>query len=339
MRLARAVVLALTASVILASCQLLNRQPAASEGASGRIVWPKDADLWVYDLAQHQQHKITNLPNSAAITGAAWSPDGKRIVYSQFWRRPNENASGADLFVSNADGSNPQIFVSRDAANSVVETPDWAPSGRLYYAIRHIQSGRESRQIMRKNEGGQEELVVDTAYSPAVSNDESTMVYLKDSRAGQQLMKKNLNGPGGEDCVLISDQVFQYLSQPRISPDGTKVALAGSGEPNSQPSTCGGDNRTKPSAAPALLDLTSLLQPEVAEAHGLPADMYTLSLDGSNLTRIADIKDDDPTVAWSPDGSRLGIFGLAALFVVDAKGGPVTRLVDQGGYGGLDWTR
>ena len=55
---------------------------------------------------------------------------------------------------------------------------------------------------------------------------------------------------------------------------------------------------------------------------------------------IADIKDDDPTVVWSPDGgSRLAIFGVAALFMVDAKGGPTEKLTDQGGYGGLDWAK
>ena len=70
----------------------------------------------------------------------------------------------------------------------------------------------------------------------------------------------------------------------------------------------------------------------------MPADVYSLNLDGSAMTRIADIKDDDPTVAWSPDGSKLAIFGVAALYVVDAKGGPTDKLVDQGGYGGLDWT-
>jgi Tol biopolymer transport system component len=82
-----------------------------------------------------------------------------------------------------------------------------------------------------------------------------------------------------------------------------------------------------------------LLQPETAYAHGLPADVYGLNLDGSAMTRLADIKDDDPTVAWSPDGSRLAIFGVAALFLVDARGGPTDKLTDQGGYGGLDWTK
>ena len=71
----------------------------------------------------------------------------------------------------------------------------------------------------------------------------------------------------------------------------------------------------------------------------MPADVYSMNLDGSDMTRIADIKDDDPTVAFSPDGTRLAIFGVAALFVADAKGGPTEKLTDQGGYGGLDWTK
>jgi hypothetical protein len=68
--------------------------------------------------------------------------------------------------------------------------------------------------------------------------------------------------------------------------------------------------------------------------------MYTLPIDGSGpLTRVADIKDDDPTNAWSPDDSKLAIFGIGALYVVDSKGGNTSKLVEQGGYGGLDWTR
>ncbi len=341
MRLVRAALLVLVASFVVASCQVVGGPAGNTNGATasqGRVAWPKDGDLWIYDLNAKQQQKLTNLPGGAAVTGASWSPDGKRIVYSQFWRRPNERASGADLFISNADGSNPQIFSERDAPNGVVESPEWSRGGRIYYSVRHTQAGRESLQVVRQAEGGQPEVLIDGGYNPTVSPDESTLIYLRNTRAGQAMMKKTLGQPG-EGCELMSDQVFQYLSQPRISPDGTKVALGGSGEPNLQPSGCAGANSVQPSAAAPLLYLARMLEPAVAYAHGLPADVYTLNLDGSGLTRVADIKDDDPTVAWSPDGSKLAIFGIGALYMADSKGGPPTKLVEQGGYGGLDWIR
>jgi Tol biopolymer transport system component len=341
----RAAVL-LVASSLLLGCQVLNRGPSP-DSLQGRIAWPKDGDLWVYDLSAKQDKKITNLPRGAAVTGAAWSPDGQRVVFSQFGRRPNERASGADLYVANADGSDAHLFAERDAANTVLDTPYWAPSGRVYYTARRVQNGRESQAIVRQTEGGEPETLVENAYSPTVTPDESVLVYLRTTRAGQSLMKKAIGQPD-DGCELLSDQVFQYLSQPRVSPDGKKVALGGSGEANPGPSSCGANNGDKPaaSAVPPQLGVVNLaawfdggLLATTAEAHGLPADVYTLGLDGGGLQRIADIKDDDPTVAWSPDGSRLAIFGVAALYVVDSKGGPTQKLVDQGGYGGLDWTR
>jgi len=335
MRLLRGLILATT--VLLTGCQMLNRAPPANE--SGRIVWPKDGDLWVYDFAGNKQTKITNLPGGAAVTGASWSPDGKRIVYSQFWRRPNERASGADLFVSSADGSNAQIFVGRDAANGVVEAPTWV-GNNVYYTVRATTAGRESLSIARKSEGGEPETLVDGGYSPTVTPDETTLVYLRNTRAGQTLVKRTIGRQN--ECELLSDQVFQYLSLPRISRDGTRVALAGSGEPNGGASPCPGEPAPKPSALAPALDIGAWLMPSVAHAaalHGLPADMYTLSIDGANLTRVADIKDDDPSVTWSPDDAQLAIFGIGALYTVASKGGPTSKLVDQGGYGGLDWAR
>jgi Tol biopolymer transport system component len=328
--------IAVVLTLATTSCQLV--KPNQTQALTGRIAWPKDSDLWVYDLGSKQQTRIVALPQGGAVTGAAWSPDGQQVIFAQFWRRPNERSSGADLMIANADGSNARVFAERDAPNTVLEAPQWAPSGRVYYTVRRVTNGREAMSIVRQTEGGQPEVVVDNASSPAISLDESTLIYIRNTRAGQTMFKKTLR-ESSDGCELISDQVFQYLSLPRISPDGKRVALGGSGEANLQPSGCGGDPRAKPSAAAPTIDLATLLQPDVAYAHGLPADIYSMNLDGSNLTRIADIKDDDPTVAWSPDGSKLGIFGVAALFVVDAKGGPTDKLVDQGGYGGLDWTR
>jgi Tol biopolymer transport system component len=321
--------------MILTSCQLINR-PNIAQGATGKIAWPKDGDLWVYDLASGQQTKLTNLPSGAAVTGATWSPDGSQIIFAQFWRRPNERSSGADLMIANADGSDAHPFAERDAPNTVLETPEWMASGQVYYTIRRVVNGRETQTIVRQSGSGQPETIIENAYDPAASPDETTLVYVRSTRTGQTLMKKTI-GEQGDGCELLSDQVFQYLSLPRISPDGKRVALGGSGEPNAGPSACGGD--PAPSAAPASVDLLAFLQPETAYAHGLPADVWSLNLDGSDMKRIADIKDDDPTVSFSPDGAKMAIFGVAALFLVDAQGGPTQKLTQQGGYGGLDWTR
>jgi Tol biopolymer transport system component len=337
-RIAVVLPVALALAVALSGCQMLNHSNVAN-GAQGRITWPKDGDLWVYDLATKQQTKITNLSAGAAVTGATWSPDSARVIYAQFWRRPNERSSGADLMIANADGSDARPFAERDAANTVLETPEWMPSGNVYYTIRRVVNGRETQTIVRQKEGGAPETMLDNAYDPAVSPDESTLVYVRSTRNGQQLMKKSM-AQADDGCELLSDQVFQYLSLPRISPDGKRVALGGSGEPNMGPSGCGGDphSSTPPTAAAIGFDLGALLQPETAYAHGLPADVWSMNMDGSDMKRIADIKDDDPTVAFSPDGARLAIFGVAALFLVDANGGPTDKLTDQGGYGGLDWT-
>jgi Tol biopolymer transport system component len=316
-------------------CQLLNRSNATS-GLVGKVAWPKDGDLWVYELgSSKQQRRITNVGQSAQVSAATWSADGRRVIYSQFWRRPEERTTGADLFVANADGSDARIFAERDAPNSLLATPDWAPSGTVYYTLHRISQGREVLTLMRQSEAGQPELVVDNGMSPAISPDERYMVYLRPGRLGYTMMRKTLNEPG-DDCVLMSDEVFSGLSAPRFSPDGSRIAFAGSGEPNPRPGTCGASAQLAPLALG--LDLARLLGPAVAYAHGLPADIWSITADGGNLTRLVDLKEDDPTVAWSPDGAKLAIYGVAALYVSDSRAGSAaSKLVEQGGYGGLDW--
>ena len=54
----------------------------------------------------------------------------------------------------------------------------------MYYTIRRVANGRETQTIVRQTEGGQPETVLDNAYDPAASPDESTLVYVRSTRSG-----------------------------------------------------------------------------------------------------------------------------------------------------------
>jgi Tol biopolymer transport system component len=332
----------------LVGCQILPGGGSVGKpapNAQGRIVWPREGDLWILDLATRQSTRVTELPRGAQVFGASWSPDGQQIVYSQFWRRPGETSSGADLMVVNADGTDPRVLVDRGDPSTLLESPVWAASGNVYYTARRVEAGREMTSVVRQKDGGPPETLADDAFFGAPFPDESSIVYVRASRVGQGVWKRSL-AANGRECSLLPDTVFQLVGQPRVSPDGSTIAVAASGDPVPGTGTC----QSAPTSAstnllqnppPGALPLATLLglAPSVASAHGLPWDIWWLNPDGSGLSRTVELQEDEPTVAWAPDGSAMAIFGVGALYLADASNGQVARLVDQGGYGGLDWTR
>ena len=70
---------------------------------------------------------LTNLTHNSTYVDArpAWSPDGTRIAFQS-------NRDGNDeIYVMNADGSNPVRLTSDGHSNGV---PDWSPDGRIVFA-------------------------------------------------------------------------------------------------------------------------------------------------------------------------------------------------------------
>jgi Tol biopolymer transport system component len=206
-----------------------------------------------------------------------------------------------------------------------------------------VQAGQERLSIVRKTEGGTPETVREGGFNAAVLPDESAVVYVRNTGPAQSLRKKPL-GDGGPDCELLPDTVFQAIGLPRVSPDGTRLAFAASGEAAPRAGDCARAAEAPARPQAELPDLLSLadwlgLAPRTAWAHGLPWDVWTMNVDGTGLSKVAILQEDEPNVAWAPDGSQIAVFGTAALYVVDAKGGQPRTIEDGGGYGGLDWTR
>ena len=79
------------------------------------------------------------------------------------------------------------------------------------------------------------------------------------------------------------------------------------------------------------------LGPTVAAAHGLPWDLWEIRLDGSGLRRLTNLAEDDPSLAWSPDGRWLAFQGGSGVYIVDVATTTLYQLSEAVGFGGMDW--
>jgi len=302
-------------------------------------VWPKGGDLWELDAATGRERKLLELPSAAVITGASWSPDGREVVYAQVSRRQGTQASGADLFVISRDGGEPWVFVERDAPTTIFETPVWALDGRVYYTVRRFQGNREATSIERATADGTREQLVADATGPTLPPDGLTLGYVRPSPSGQTLWQQPTDAPE-RACTLATLQTpLATLGSPRFAPDGQRLAFAAGGEPGRA------TERPCPSAAAGCSELAPRLLhrfglwPLEAHARGLPSDAWSIGVTGGTPERLASLVQDDPSLAWAPDGRELATLSPAGMFIVDLTNGRQRRISETGGYGAFDWTR
>jgi len=226
-------------------------------------------------------------------------------------------------------------------ANESLGAPVWWPDGsRLLYQREDVSvvgtsyAGGATVQYPSRIEqvnadGTDRTIVVDDARQPAVSPDGQSLAFVQRSEAGPTLVIRGLLD--GTERILIPAGQFGDIVSPRYAPGGDRIAfMAPVGfSPTQTP--------TPTTAETPLLDGTWFGAP-LRLAHGAPWDLWILSTDGSSpATRLAALGADDGTVAWSPDGSQLFVYGGTGSFIVDAATGEVLSLSFVAGYGATSW--
>jgi Tol biopolymer transport system component len=310
--------------------------PAAVATSGHGLLLPRDQRLFLRDMTSEKEYVLRRAEANAFYTYPRWSPDGKRIAYAldvTYTGLPNQNW-GSDIALINTDGSGEEQIVFRRPASGVrVEGMAWSADGAsLYVSLMeaNIKDGRFLGQTLNLERldlatGERHVLVPDAAY-PSVSPDGSQIAYITfatgDDPGGLWVARAD-----GSDRRLIvpASGKFVVVTHPRFSPDGSTIAFSAATFASS------GDQQPNGPASPSALNAKPI------SAHGLPQDVWLVPVAGGEPTRLTNMLEDEPTVAWSPDGKQLAIIATGGLYVIDVAGGEPRKLGPGGTLAQIDW--
>jgi Tol biopolymer transport system component len=296
--------------------------------APGRLLYVKSGAFWTLEPRTKATAQLAALPPGSFASQPAVSPDGRWIAYVLY--QPGQAAGdpgGTSLHVMSADGQERRVVLAHDGPGIVLSEPAWSHDGQALYFTRQATDGTARVERVRLDGSGRALIIAD-GHSPSVSAEGQRLAYLvtDPQRLAQTLWIAGADGAGA--VRLLGDPDFMALARPALARDGRRIAFSAVGGPAAP---APGRQGRWPAARFAWLE------PRIAEAHGIPWDVWVVGSDGTGLHRLTDLAEDMLVVTWSADGRWIAFSGELGIYLVDAGGREVRRLSADYAEGGLAW--
>jgi dipeptidyl aminopeptidase/acylaminoacyl peptidase len=210
----------------------------------------------------HADGTVVRLTTGGGVSGGSFSPDGTQVVFARTTGlRAGEGVE--TLFVVPVDGGTPRE-IETGGEGEAASHPAWSPDGeRVYYFGRFRRGG----------------------------DDVAGLAWTRADGAGDGFLLGD----------LLLDEVDEGTAGLSFSPDGTRLAFAGTSE----------------------------------AGHSA---VYVVRAEGTELTELVggdDVRYAWPT--WSPDGSRIGFVSEGRLFSVKLDGSELRELAGVPADGRIAW--
>jgi hypothetical protein len=307
--------------------------PAAAQTVDGRILAPAGRQLAWLDLCAPRPQLLTHFEQPAYVTDVVATPGAPLAAIGVSRPLGQGGAFGGDLLAIDLASAQLSTLVGRTDSNESLGAPAWWFDGSGLLFERQDRSVNATsyagmstavyptRIEMVQPDGSNRTVLVQNGRLPAPAPDASGLVFVRTSSEGTSLIARTFSDPS--ERVIIPASRFRDLASPRYSPQGDRLALMA-------PGTFIGGQATG-------LFASSLFGPAIASAHGLSWDVWVVGTDGSDMHLLAEIGADDGTLAWSPDGSQIFVYGGTGSYLVSATTGHVTPLAYLVGYGSTAW--
>jgi hypothetical protein len=311
-------------------------RPTTALAASGQVLAPLGRQVAWLALAVPRRQVLTSLDDPSSVSDVAATANSPYAALAVAAPFSKQGAVGEDLVRIDTNSGELSPLLARASAHESLNSPAWwfDASGLLFErddltAPLPSYPGESTPRYASRIEtiapdASSRTLLIPSGRMPAPSPDGTSVAVVQSAAAGTGLVL--WSRASGAMQSIVPPGEFPDIAYPRFSPAGDQIAFMVP-EPvfdGSQPSldaACG----------------PWQLGPCVASAHGLPWNLWLVGSDGSNAHQLAQVEGDDASVAWSPDGSQLLVYGGGGSYLVDADSGTFQVLSYLVGYGSIAW--